>query len=150
MSPRRTWYPHKQQLAAWSLTAEPRTLRASSHSPHTALEPTLLALDPAHPSTQDAHHLATSDAVTRSPAKKPRPTPASITYDVPGMYVCRVLLRLLLVLRVLLYCCCYCCCFLLLFVIVHLSPGVVLYTNSSSSTYCKSFLLQTKILQYSP
>ena len=74
VSPRETWYPHKQQLAAGSLAAEPRTLRASSHSPHIALEPTLLALDPnprshRHPRRTPLRHVRRRHLVTREETK---------------------------------------------------------------------------------
>ena len=46
VSPRGTWYPHKQQLPAGCSVAEPGTLRASSHSPRATVEPTPRALDP--------------------------------------------------------------------------------------------------------
>ena len=45
VSPRGTRYQNKQKLVAGGLAAEPWTLRASSPSPCTALEPALLSPD---------------------------------------------------------------------------------------------------------
>ena len=118
MSPRRTWYPHNQQLAAWRLTAEPRTLRASSRSPHTAFEPTLLALDPKPELTPTPKTQITSPCPTPSPGNSRR-NPVLLGIRMHRECCCCS------------SCCCCCCC-MLPFVIVHPPPEVVLHANSST------------------
>ena len=67
VSPRGTWYQYKQKLVAEGLAAEPLTLRASSPSLHTALEPALLSLDPnpsSHRHTRHASYVRRFNPIT--------------------------------------------------------------------------------------
>ena len=72
VSPRETWYPHKQELAAGSLAAEPNTACIIT-LPHTSLEPTLLAPGPnpsshRHPRRTSLRHVRRLHPVTREEA----------------------------------------------------------------------------------
>ena len=117
---------HPGRVPTWDMVStQPRTLRASLYSPHTALEPTLLALGPnpsshQHPRPTSLRHVQQLHHVTRE-KNGTYCCYCSNAYDICMNTGCCC--------SVLLYCCWHCYFLLLLVVIVHLPPDVVLHNK---------------------
>ena len=142
MTPRGTGCLHKQQLAAGSLAAEPRTLRASSNFAILSSSPTTSA-GPKLELTPTPKTRITLPCPTPSPGH-PRRNRNLLMLVIRMIYICiqsaaAAAAAAALCVAILLP--------LLLFVIAHLPPEVVLHKNRSSSAYCcHSFPSLTKIL----